>query len=209
MKVMAVSLPCRAHSGWHAGIVRWARSMLREFPILPPTLSTARAASRAGCGGTEQCSAKPHLRSCERGGQEGEGVNESVGQSPLSDGEALTSVIAPPPLRGRGWGEGARIAHEFVESLRNPWPEPSIGSVGLCEGMAPSPPAPLTARAASRAGCGGAEQCSAKPRLRSREGEGSLSGPPNTFIHTREGRFVSRICDFHIKMTVFRHSNYR
>ena len=34
---MTVSLPCRAHSGLHAGIDRWARSVLREFPISPPT----------------------------------------------------------------------------------------------------------------------------------------------------------------------------
>ncbi len=33
---MTLPLPCRAHSGWHAGIVRWARSMLREFPLSPP-----------------------------------------------------------------------------------------------------------------------------------------------------------------------------
>ena len=32
---MTVSLPCRAHSGLHAGIVRWAQSMLSEFPISP------------------------------------------------------------------------------------------------------------------------------------------------------------------------------
>jgi hypothetical protein len=36
MKVMTVSLPCRAHSGWHAGIVRWAQSRLCEFPSHPP-----------------------------------------------------------------------------------------------------------------------------------------------------------------------------
>ncbi len=36
MKVMTVSLPCRAHSGLHAGIVRWAQSVLCEFPISPP-----------------------------------------------------------------------------------------------------------------------------------------------------------------------------
>ena len=35
MKVMTVSLPCRAHSGLHAGIVRWAQSKLCEFPISP------------------------------------------------------------------------------------------------------------------------------------------------------------------------------
>ena len=43
MKVMTVSLPCRAHSGLHAGIARWARSMLREFPISPPDPSRERA----------------------------------------------------------------------------------------------------------------------------------------------------------------------
>jgi SulP family sulfate permease len=41
MKVMTVSLPCRAHSGLHAGIARWARSRLREFPISPPDPSPA------------------------------------------------------------------------------------------------------------------------------------------------------------------------
>ncbi len=34
------------------------------------------------------------------------GEIESVGQSPLFNGDALTSVITPPPLRGRGWGRG-------------------------------------------------------------------------------------------------------
>ena len=32
--------------------------------------------------------------------------------------EALASVIAPPPSRGRGWGEGAMVKHEFVKALR-------------------------------------------------------------------------------------------
>jgi hypothetical protein len=41
MKAMTVSLPCRAHSGLHAGIARWARSRLREFPISPPDPSPA------------------------------------------------------------------------------------------------------------------------------------------------------------------------
>ena len=36
VKAMTVSLACRAHSGLHAGIARWARSVLREFPISPP-----------------------------------------------------------------------------------------------------------------------------------------------------------------------------
>ena len=40
------SLPCRAHSGLHAGIVRWARSMLREFPISPPDPTTGRGEVR-------------------------------------------------------------------------------------------------------------------------------------------------------------------
>ncbi len=67
MKVMTVSLPCRAHSGWHAGIARWARSMLREFPLSPP--------------------------------------------NPFHGPRGIAG-------RGRGWGRGAIVAHEFVESLR-------------------------------------------------------------------------------------------
>jgi hypothetical protein len=60
IKVMTVSLPCRAQSGWHAGIARWARSRgSANSPSRPPTLPTARAASRAGYGGT----GVPRLRS--------------------------------------------------------------------------------------------------------------------------------------------------
>jgi len=54
MKVMTVSLPCRAHSGLHAGIVRWAQSMLCEFPISPPDPSHGPRCIAAGYGGAEQ-----------------------------------------------------------------------------------------------------------------------------------------------------------
>jgi len=37
MKSTTVSLPCRAHSDLHAGIARWARSVLRGFSARPPT----------------------------------------------------------------------------------------------------------------------------------------------------------------------------
>ncbi len=35
IKALTVPLPCRAHSGLHAGIARWARSKPREFPVSP------------------------------------------------------------------------------------------------------------------------------------------------------------------------------
>lgn len=36
MKVMTLSLPFRAHSDVHAGIVQWAQSMLCEFLLSTP-----------------------------------------------------------------------------------------------------------------------------------------------------------------------------
>jgi len=66
MKVMTVSLPCRAHSGLHAGIC--------ELPISPPDPShgprcIAGRLRRRGAVGAEQCSAKPRPRPRKGGGE--------------------------------------------------------------------------------------------------------------------------------------------
>ena len=75
---MTVSLPCWAHSGLHAGIVRWAQSMLCEFPISPPDPSHGPRCIAAGYGGAEQCSAKPRLRPRKWGGK----IRESLTRLP-------------------------------------------------------------------------------------------------------------------------------
>jgi len=78
----------------------------------------------------------------------------------------------PSPLAGEGLGERGRMPAEQTTALamcfRKDW-------TNLCATMIPSPPIPSTARTASRAGCGGAEQCSAKPRLRPRKGGGVIT----------------------------------
>ena len=52
MEAMTLPLPYRAHSGLHAGIARWARSMLRGIPIsLPDRLPQAGEVRFASCRG--------------------------------------------------------------------------------------------------------------------------------------------------------------
>jgi hypothetical protein len=93
------------------------------------------------------------------------GVNESVARSAMFNGDALTSVITPPPCGGGVGGEGAIVAHEFVKSLRKHMARAvSLLCWHLRGHGCPLSPNPSPAR-----------------------GEGSISVPPNTFIHTRIG----------------------
>ena len=73
----------------------------------------------------------------------GGGVGERGGSMPLQRPTGSTD------------GFGHMVSQEFDEFVCND---------------GPLSPTPSTAHAASRAGCGGAEQCSAKPRLRHRGG---------------------------------------
>ena len=50
MQAMTAPLPCRARSGWHAGIALWARRRRREFPNSPP--DSPAASGRGDVQGT-------------------------------------------------------------------------------------------------------------------------------------------------------------